>query len=233
MSDQKPVALIVGGSSGLGLELARALKVTHQIWITGRKNPNEAGVSFYPLPLDRVGELENRVKILLSETLGPNGPKLPIDLVIFAAGFYQNQKIDELSFTEMASMMQVSVLAPAILLSELLRRQEFLPGFIAITSTTQWTARGNEPLYAAGKAGLGMLAKCLSLDDRLKKTLVAGPGGMSSGFWRDHLRDLSKFLDPKWVAEQILEQFANQTTTYRAIRIPRDPPSVELVEERV
>jgi len=227
VNEQKPVALIMGGSSGLSLELARALKATHHVWLTGRKDPNEEGVVFERLRLDRENlHVTSYLMDLLFKKIAT-----PIDLVVFAAGFYQNKLIDELSVAEMDDMVRVSLLAPSFLMSSLLRHQASLPGFIVITSTTQWTPRTNEPLYAASKAGLGMLAHCLSLDGRIKKTLVAGPGGMISGFWRNHPRDTSKFLDPSWVAEQILDQFAHQTTTYRAIRIPRDPRGVEVFAE--
>jgi NAD(P)-dependent dehydrogenase (short-subunit alcohol dehydrogenase family) len=44
-------ALIVGGSSGLGLELAKILSPEYGVIVTGRRDPEEAGIVFYELEL--------------------------------------------------------------------------------------------------------------------------------------------------------------------------------------
>ena len=43
---EKPHALIIGGTSGLGLELARLLKKDYLVTITGRHNPQEEDMHF-------------------------------------------------------------------------------------------------------------------------------------------------------------------------------------------
>lgn len=225
--------LIVGGTSGLGLELARKLKLTCDVHITGREMPRRivgVGVKFHKLYLGLEDEflfsersLERRVDEVVSE-IGQIGT------LIYAAGFYQEGKIDELDDGDILEMTNVGLVAPAMILQKILRECSKLDGFIAITSTSQWTPRLLEPIYTAVKAGLGMLASSVSLDTRIGKVLVAAPAGMNTNFWRGSRR-VGKMLNPKWVAERILELYEGDYK-YQCARILREPPRVEIVEKR-
>ncbi len=74
-----------------------------------------------------------------------------------------------------------------------------------------------------------MLAHSVSLDKRIGKTLVAGPAGMNTTFWKGHDRG-PDLLSPKWVATQILNEHKGYFH-YKCIRILRSPPRVKVVEE--
>lgn len=225
MEDDKPNALIVGGSSGLGLELGLRLSSTHRVIVTGRRDPKNEKVDFRVLYLS-AGNLFSRVLDVFVAGL----PR--IDLFVYAAGFYQDRPIDALSDEDVANMVNVGLTAPVLLLQRLLKKQHELPGFIAITSTSQWTPRPLEPVYTAVKSGLGMLANSLSFDGGIGKVLVAGPGGMkNTRFYADSPRDTSTMLDPEWVAEQILNQYSGNFR-YQCVRLPRDPARVEILETR-
>lgn len=220
---KKPTALIIGGSSGLGLELGHLLSTTHQVSITGRRNPQQSHLKFIPLELDSVD---------ITEDLDLRHSDLTdVDLLVYAAGFFQEGKIDDLSDVDIYRMTEVGLLAPVFITQRILKNQGSLPGFIAITSTSQWTPRLLEPVYTAVKAGLAMFTNSLSLDPRIGKVLVAGPAGMATRFWENSPRDLSKMLDPKWVAEQTLKLYEGNFE-YKFARIMRDPPRVEVVETR-
>lgn len=215
-------ALIVGGTSGLGLEMAKLLSSSYDVFIVGRKDP-EKDMRF--LKLD-----------IFSNSLGTDMDNLlesapTVNLLVYAAGFYQEGKIDELSDSDISEMANVGLVAPALLLQRLLKKQRFLEGFIAITSTSQWTPRLLEPMYCATKAGFGMLASSLSMDARIKKTLVAGPGGMATKFWEKSGKDTSGMLDPSWVAKEIIDAYTGEFS-YRFIRLLRNPARVEKVEDR-
>src|SRR3989344_3159537 len=106
-------------------------------------------------------------------------------------------------------MLHVGLTAPVTILNRILKNQKSLPGFIAITSTSQWTPRLLEPVYTAVKAGLGMFANSLSLDERVGKTMVAAPAGMKTNFWATTDKDISDMLDPEWVADQMLIQWSD------------------------
>lgn len=220
---EKRTALIVGGSSGLGLELGRLLSETHQVFVTGRRDPKQNNLNFVALELGSDNLTENLDKFVAEL---PN-----VDLLVYAAGFYQEGKIDDLTDDDIRKMENVGLLAPVFLVRRIIKKQDRLAGFIAITSTSQWTPRLLESMYAAVKAGLAMFANSLSLDSRIGKVLVAGPAGMATRFWENNPRDMSKMLDPKWVAEQILKLYKGDLK-YQFARIMRDPPRVEIVETR-
>lgn len=223
-NNDKPNMLIVGGSSGLGLELALIFSPTYNVIITGRKNPKNEKVTFQRLDLSARSRFLNDIDRLVVE--------LPlIDFLIYAAGFCQEGKISELSDKDIADMVNVGLLAPAILLQRLLKKQGNLPGFVAITSTSQWTPRLLEPIYTAVKAGLGMLANSVSLDERIGKVLVAAPAGMKTPFWENSQRDTRDMLDPKWVAKQIISQYSGNFK-YKFARILRGPARVKIIETR-
>jgi NAD(P)-dependent dehydrogenase (short-subunit alcohol dehydrogenase family) len=216
-------ALVVGGTSGLGRELARRLSASYTVTVTGRRDPALAGVSFFPLELavDGIGEK-------FDELLGRLGP---VDLLVYAAGFRQEGLLDDLSDADIREMELVSVTAPAMLIKRILKRQAGLPELVVITSTSQWTPRVMEPMYTAAKAGLGMLTASLSLDPRIARVMLIGPGGMVTRFWEGSGRDVSSMLDPVWVADEIMK-LREGTFRYRFVRIPRNPPRVEIAEER-
>jgi short-subunit dehydrogenase len=92
------------------------------------------------------------------------------------------------------------------LMKSLLKKQNDLEELITITSTSHWTPRKLEPIYNFVKAGAGHFSNSMAEDGRVGKVLVAGPAGMNTEFWDGVERnDLDTMLDPKWVAEQIME----------------------------
>lgn len=219
----RQTALIIGGSSGLGLEMARLLSINCKVIITGRKDPKKSGVRFKELVLDKAS---------LSADLDAFVAELPsIDLLVYAAGFFQEGILSDLSDTDIEKMNRVGLLAPALLLQRLLKKQGGLSGFIAITSTSQWTPRVLEPMYTAVKAGLGMLSNSLSLDERVGKVMVVGPAGMQTRFWESDERDTSNMLDPAWVAQEALAAWKDDFK-YKFLRALRNPSRVEIVETR-
>lgn len=216
-------ALIVGGSSGLGLELARLLTTDYEVIVTGRRDPAVTSLQFRQLELGDVS-LSTKLDALITE--------LPeIGLVVYAAGFFQEGTISDLGDADIEKMDRVGLLAPAMLLQRILSKQGKLPGFIAITSTSQWTPRLLEPMYTAVKAGLGMLANSISLDERVGKVLVLGPAGMRTRFWEEDGRDTSDMLDPEWVAAET-KKLWGEDFKYKFARALRNPARVEIVETR-
>lgn len=213
-------ALIVGGSSGLGLELGLLLTKRYHVFITGRKNPQQERLRFIPLEIKSLHRLSYNLDKILTHAN-------PIDTLIYSAGFHQEGTVDDLEDSDITDMINVKLTVPAMLLQKILRKQKRLSGFIVITSTSQWKPRLREPIYAAVNAGLGMLAYSVSLDKRVVKTLIAAPSGMKTDFWKGKKRK-GALLEPRWVAEQILD-FYKGIFTYKCIRILREPPRIEIV----
>lgn len=219
--------LIIGGSSGLGLSLAQKLSDTYEVYITGRNDPKVSGLAFHPLDLADANATLTAIDSLLQ--------KLPhIDLLIYAAGFFQDGTVTKISIDQIDAMLSVGLTSAVYITRQLLESQGDLPEFIAITSTSQWTPRLKEPVYTAVKAGLGAYANSLSLDPRVGKTLVAGPAGMATNFWKgtdktEH--DTAQMLDPDWVADRIVE-LRQKEYDYQFARILRGPARVEVQETR-
>lgn len=224
MKKRKENVLVVGGTSGLGLELSLFFKKKRTIFVTGRKNPAKSSLNFVCLDIDGIEALQDDLFLLVK--------KLPrIDLLIYVAGFFQEGTLGKLDNRAIIKMVNVGLLAPTLLVSLLLRKQKTLPGLITITSTSQWTPREYEPVYTAVKAGLGMLANSVSLDKNVGKVLVAGPAGMTTKFWQGTKKDQRGMLGPGWVAEQIFCLWQGKFS-YRFVRILREPPRVEMIEDR-
>lgn len=218
----KKNALIVGGSSGLGLEIAKLLHPEFDVIVTGRRDPQQEDIAFHKLELGN-GD---------PKTLDDFVAKLPvIDTLIVAAGFYQENRLRDLSDADITQMVNVGLTAPMLLLQRVLKRQPKLPRLVIITSTSQFTPRLLEPAYTAVKAGVAMLAESLAEDPAIGKVLVAAPAGMNTRFWEHSPCPAGIMLDPAWVAGQIMEQL-QLTTYYRNVRILRGPARVELFNER-
>ena len=194
--------------------------------ITGRQDPKVDSLHF--IPLDITSDIEKVSSDL--ERVVTSAPSW--QLVILAAGYFQDGRLAKLSQEEVLTMYSVGLIAPTLLLQQVLQKQDSLPQLIAITSTSQWTPREREPVYTAAKSGLGMLANSLSLDTTaVDKVLVAGPSGMQTRFWVADGRDTSNMLDSDWVAAQILESTVGEFR-YKFIKILREPPRVEEMEVR-
>lgn len=216
--------LIVGGTSGLGLSLANKLATDYSVYVTGRRDPRQDNLKFVRLDLSESDGLLSRVETVIHG--------LPyIDLLIYAAGFYQEGTLTDLTDEQIYEMLNVGLVAALYVTREVLLSQEVLGGFIAVTSTSQWTPRLLEPVYTAVKAGLGAFASSLSLDPRVKKTLVAGPAGMATRFLEGTDKDTSDMLDPDWVADRALDLFDGEFS-YKHARILRGPARIELQEVR-
>jgi short-subunit dehydrogenase len=219
--------LIIGGTSGLGLSLAKKLAGSYDVHITGRQDPHERDVAFHTLNLTDAKESLAAIDKLVQE--------LPeISLLIYAAGFFQEGTATDLTISQIDEMLSVGLTSAIYVTRQLLAKQNELPDFIAITSTSQWTPRLYEPVYTAVKAGLGAYASSLSLDPRVKKTLVAGPAGMATNFWKgtdEKAHDTTQMLDPEWVAERIID-LLKENYSYKFARILRGPARVEIQETR-
>lgn len=217
--------LIVGGTSGLGLELARLYaRDKHTVIVSGRRDPHDSQLTFKQLPLTHTTDLVRDIETFVSEL-----PK--IDIFVYAAGFYQEGTVTELSEEEIKDMLDVGIHAPVWFVRELLQQQGVIHTFVAITSTSQWTPRLKEPIYTATKAGLGHFANSISLDPRVKKTLVVGPAGMRTRFWHMTEQDQTNYNSASWVAAEIHEALIPDYS-YAFIRLLRDPARAEIVETR-
>lgn len=217
--------MIVGGTSGLWLELAKKyLALGHTIFVLGRHDPCISGLHYHHFIVDRHSDyLIQQIDTILS--------KLPcIHTVIYSAGYYQEWHIEQHEDWDIIDLVHTVMLAPMLIVKRL-KTQTISLKVIFITSTSQFTPREYEPIYAASKAGLGMLGNSLSLDPEIGKVLVVAPGGMQTPFWKWYQRDISNFLDVNRVWDQIII-LSTWPFKYKYAHIMRDPARVEVVETR-
>ncbi len=219
--------LIIGGSSGLGLELAKMYTALgHTVIITGRTDPKIENLQFIFFTVSD----DSKEVVAQIDTLVAALP--PINTLIYAAGFYQSGRIDSASDKQMLEMINLNVTVPALLVNRLKNNPNKPLKVMLITSSSQYTPRELEPMYTATKAALGMFGNSLGLDSEIGKVLVVAPSGMKTPFWRKDMdKDVSGFLDPQWVAEQIIE-LSSGPFKYKYAKILKGPERVEIVEIR-
>jgi len=218
-------SLIIGGTSGLGLEIAKQMQeVGDDVTVTGRRELNEDGITVEHFDLSEP-ELPRRINELVM--------KLPeIDVIVYAAGYFQDGRVTDLSDEQIEEMIDVGGRGLIYLMRSILDKQDHLPELVTITSTSQWTPREREPIYNFTKAGAAHFSHAMARDGRVDKVLVAGPAGMRTRFQDGReLSDgeLETYLDPTWVAEQVMG-LRGEDYSYRFAKILRDPPTVEIVE---
>ena len=90
--------LVVGGTSGLGLELAKKLSNFDNVCVVGRHDPKVSGLNFIYCDLGKVSAGPYRP---IHEIMYRTSTVGPIDLFIYAAGFYQGGTIRQLSDSDM------------------------------------------------------------------------------------------------------------------------------------
>jgi short-subunit dehydrogenase len=217
--------LIIGGTSGLGLELAKIYSTLgHTIFITVRKNPGIPNLRFFHLSIDQ----SNQNLVSQIDELIQNIDK--INTLIYVAGYYQEGRIDQLNDREILEMINVGLTAPAIIIQRLKNNPGKPLKIVLVTSSAQYTPRELESMYTAVKSGLGMLGASLSLDPTIGKVLVVAPSRMKTPFWSNN-HNTSEYLNPTWVAEQIVE-LSSGPFKYRFAKILRSPERVEIVETK-
>jgi short-subunit dehydrogenase len=216
--------LIVGGTSGLGLELARDfVEDGNEVVVTGRHNPEEEGVEYHQLNLSQAMAFEAIGKLVM---------QLPeIKTLVYAAGYFQEGTVTDLSLGKIREMNMVCYEGLVCFVKKILHKQEHLDELITVTSTSQFTPRQKEPIYTGAKAAAGMFSNSMAEDGRVGKVLVAAPAGMSTKFWEGTGRDTSKDNDPADVATEIMKAREGKFD-YKFIKILRDPMTVEEVEKR-
>lgn len=216
--------LIIGGTSGLGLELAKTMQISENtVYVTGRRKLDEPSLKYEFFDLSAPH---------LSQRLDEFVAKLPtIHTLIYAAGYFQEGLVTDLTEQQIEEMIDVGGRGLIYAVQALLAKQGKLNELITITSTSQWTPRKLEPIYNFAKAGAAHFSNAMAEDGRVEKVLVAGPAGMDTAFWEGTDHDVSKMLDPKWVAGEVMK-LRNDAYHYRFAKILRNPARVEIVETR-
>ena len=203
--------LVIGGTSGIGLDVANRRALSGPVIITGRnKRQAPDNLDFMRLEL---GDLKT-----VEASIASFAAMLPeIDCLVYAAGFYQEGELGSLGASDIGQMLSVGSFAPTLLINELLAQQGHLNQLVLIGSSSGYTPRPLEPVYCLTKAGYPILAKLLAAGGQVTTALAIEPSGTKTGFWRDYPGKVAAdFLEPEWVGAQTILQLDAATANRKS-----------------
>ena len=219
-----PKVLVLGGTRGLGLELAKIAKFTGQEpLVFGRKwkyeNPKIMFRQFdftQDLAISRRIVYELSVRHLL----------INITHVFWVAGIYLCRPFVQVDEAEELKMTQVHLLGPLSFLRLFINRYQKPFHLVTVASTASWRLGKNEAIYRALKAAKAQFTRQLAYElPTGSKTTVVNVDGMKTDCFKEAgvKKDTSQFLDPAAVAECIWTEIAKQEAVLDELQIERLP----------
>jgi NAD(P)-dependent dehydrogenase (short-subunit alcohol dehydrogenase family) len=228
------VALVTGGSSGIGAATARALaEAGARPLIAGRDRGRLAAVARQTGGLALEADLGSadgaatlaEAAVRAAESLSP-GPASGIDILINNAGVGWSGPIGEMTAEKVAELVAVNLTAP-IQLTRLL-----VPGMAArgwgrvvfVSSIAGATGVRGEAVYSAAKAGLGFFAESLSyeLSGRGVGVSLIVPGVIDTPFFERRGRPYGRTKPQPIPAERVAQAITSAIARDAAVvYVPR------------
>ena len=211
-------ALVIGGTHGLGLELARQC-LRHDVdpVIVGRPKSTETGrvIDGRGVAVAHASIEDDASVQAMVDRLAPNSQPLDFDLLFYCPGKRLKGAYRNHDNATVQESFGVNLFGCMNVVRHFHRRRQRSYHLIVIASTTSWRTRDDEAVYGAAKAALAQFARNfhneLIRDQPKSKTLIVHPGGMRTPFWDGSGVDTSKFLDPAVVAEIIWDEINAQS----------------------
>ncbi|MGC5166856.1 SDR family oxidoreductase [Luteimicrobium sp. DT211] len=158
-----PTAVVVGATGGVGRSVVELLRVTHRIWLVGRRSsagPNRGrgprAAQYWSLDFE--GDLAE---------LAPPSDLGPVDLLVLAAGKWSSGTIAEGTPKEWADVLAVNVIGQIALTQLLLPHLRRAHGrVIALSSTAVDGSPRGRAAYVASKAALDAFLVGLHEEER-------------------------------------------------------------------
>jgi short-subunit dehydrogenase len=211
MNLHRAVALVTGGSSGVGLALARAMVKRGARVVLVARSGDALQKLVAELGSDRATaisvDVANRAALCsLPRTVVEMHGQL--DLVVNNAGVNHRGALAERSSAEIAQILEVNLLAPMLLTHAALPYLRNGAAVINVASLAGKIPVPHEATYSASKAGLRAFTRALDveLSERGIRALSVCPGPIDTGFLADldHVPDLV-FSQPMSSPEQVAE----------------------------
>ena len=206
--------IIVGGTHGLGQEISKKLQsLGEETFVVGRSyNETEHGEGL-KVDLSKTEEakgLANTIKGLGATAIN----------FYWVSGYGYNGDFAEQDSPENMAAVNFGNVLPAAqeAFRSMLKLQE-VSHFVVVSSTTGYKARTDEAVYAGTKHAQVGFTRSLGLEaERLQsniKVTLFKPGGMQTPFWEGDRPDVyDEFLDPKKVADHMVDVVQRQDTTF-------------------
>ena len=187
------VAIVVGASSGLGLETARLLEAS------GR---SVVGVSRRGGTTIRGDASKRDTALRALEAAEARGT---VDLLVNCAGAGIYGPAGSYDDAAITSLIEANLMATIVFCEVMAPRFKIAGGTIVnVLSSAALTGKANETVYCAAKWGARGYSEALRAESKGTKLRVmsVAPGGMNTPFWPDARPG---FMDPRAVAEVIVD----------------------------
>ena len=208
-------ALVTGASGGIGAAVAKALQPTHEVWLGGRKIPEDIPGRPWPVDLRDLDSLE-----AATEPIGD------LDVLVHSAGMTRLGPLEQTSAEVWRETLELNVIAVAELTRVLLPRLRAANGHvILINSGAGIRANANWGAYAASKFALRAYADALRAEEPELRVTTVFPGRTDTQMQRGVRQaeggdyEPEKYLKPETVA----------LTVMNAITTPADAHPTEVI----
>lgn len=212
--------IITGASDGLGLQVAKLYKEAGKTVVNISRTESEYADVNICLSLREGTEIETAVSQILAMDD-------KIEAYINCVGVFNNQKIEDLTESEIKRLMSTNGKAFMLMISGLLNRiKQDGTDILNVLSTAALVPKPDEPLYVASKwAARGFtLSLQKSLKDTPCRVVSFCPGGMETDFFSkaDVNVDTSTFMKPADIAIALKQ----------ALDLPKNMEVSEMVIDR-
>lgn len=160
--DSRPISLITGASSGIGLALAGRLARSHRLILTGRRNASDLTSALPENATYIQADFSQPEKAVaaIDKNLEASGHER-LDLLIVNAGTGYYRPAEQESSASIRETLDVNLAAPVLLAQRFYPKLEAARGKVVFIGSVAHRGAANMPSYAASKAGLSGLARSL------------------------------------------------------------------------
>ncbi|MFZ6864530.1 SDR family NAD(P)-dependent oxidoreductase [Undibacterium sp. Ji67W] len=177
---QKPHALVVGASSGIGYAMAQRLSETHRVTALARRTDRlaslvEMGVSAVYCD---VADLDS-IAAIVEQSVATNGK---VSALIYCAGLQMIRPMRTVKVTDIRQVIDVN-LSAALVFGQLMASQRISEAQAVYCAVSSISAQRPEPAiipYAVAKAGIEAMIKGLARELAPRRAIGVAPGWLDT-----------------------------------------------------